>query len=352
MKASNTMKKCVSILIMISLLFMMDKVVYATSLEPNNPISVSNLSIKSSTDPLNEVTILVPTQSYKLHFTVSDSDNLDNVYFEVLLHQGEYNPETILGVNQNGSEFGLYWNTGLQSEPQVVYDENTSNLNSTWVLVSSNVSQFENGLNTYEFEIEFKVSKVALASNNWGLTVRVMDDYRDEAIGALAPTNDIESISGLGVAWYGEIQLSSETMSWGNISYETTYSSLSSLANCSVNVISNGTYDLSSKSSESWVGNTKLDQLTNDLQATLVSDSRLESNTDQTFSLRLNDENSYNLSSAIQLSSSYSMFALDGSKTTEGGSSVQLYVYIQLSQKFRNGLYWGSISIGISNSLD
>jgi hypothetical protein len=347
MKLSNAMKKLISLAITISLLLLMNQVVYATSSGSNNPISLSNLNIKSSTDELNEVTNLVPTQTYKLHFTVSDEDNLDTMYLEVVFYQGVYSPENLNGTNQEGTEFAFYWATDLQSEPKIIYDSNTNNLNSTWSLVSSNVSQFENGLKSYEFVIEFTVSKVAVAANDWGLSILVSDDYR--GIATPNPTRARAFLEYFSVDWYGEIQLESETLGWGNIAYDTTYASVDSLVNSNIKIISNGSYDLSAKSSGTWVGNSKLDQLSQDLQASLVSDSSLESNADQTFSLRLNDEDSYDLISANQLSSDYFMFTLDGSKTTEAGSMIQLYIYIQLSQNFKQGLYWGSISIGISN---
>jgi hypothetical protein len=36
---------------------------------------------------------LTPAQDYELHYTVTDDDNLDNMLFEVIFVQGEYNPE-------------------------------------------------------------------------------------------------------------------------------------------------------------------------------------------------------------------------------------------------------------------
>ena len=89
---------------------------------------------------------------------------------------------------------------------------------------SSNVSQFENGLNTFEFVIEFTVIKVAQTADDWGFTIIVMDDYREEVFVPL-PTTDSASLNGLSVAWYGEIQLSTENLSWGNIDHDTCYKS-------------------------------------------------------------------------------------------------------------------------------
>ncbi len=344
MKISVKLRKMMMIGLTIIFFNEMSTVTYASMFRN---IEVTNLSL-TEVDGSSAVSLLIPTQNYELSFTVTDDDNLDNMLFEVIFVQGEYNPETITGTNQDGSQFCFYWNTGFQDEPTIVYDEFTSNLNSTWSLNSSNVSQFENGLTTYEFVIEFTVSKVAQAAADWGITINVMDDYRDEVFAPL-PTLDSASLNNLSIAWYGEIQLSSENLSWGSIAHDTSYSSLSSLATSSVKIISNGSYDLSAKSSESWLGSSVSDHQTQDLQAALVSDSSLDINSNQTFSLRLNDENSYGLSSAIQLSSEFALFSLDGLKSNEAGTSVQLYVYIQLSQKFQNGLYWGSVTLGISN---
>lgn len=347
MNSKITIKKLIGLAIIL-LSFMTVQVVYVSGTGVDPSISLSNLSLRSSSDPLNEATIMIPTQNYQLHFTVTDSDFLNYMYFEVILCQGEYNPENVNVTNQDGSVFGFIWSTGLLGEPEVIYDEGTSNLNSTWSLVSSNVSEFENGLASYEFVVEFKVSKVALATNDWSVNIRVMDDYRDETFPSEV-TEATAGLHGLEMKWYGEIQLSSETLTWGSIAYTTTYADLASLSSTSYKIISNGTYDLSAKASAKWAGNSNFTTSTQDLEASLVSDAHLESNSNQTFSLRLNDELSYDLSGAIQLSSDFAYFALDGLKTSEAGSTGQLNVYIQLSEKFRNGLYWGTITLGISN---
>jgi hypothetical protein len=66
--------------------------------------------------------------------------------------------ENIAGASQDGSQFCFKWNTGFQSKPMVVYKNFVRNLDSSWTL---NSSQLGNGLNTFEFVIEFTVLKVA-----------------------------------------------------------------------------------------------------------------------------------------------------------------------------------------------
>jgi hypothetical protein len=347
MKISSGLRKMLRIGLTFILFNERTYVTYATTSDPpiDRNIDVANLSLNEVNTPSINRSSLIPTQDYELHFTVKD-DNLDNMLFEVVFVQGEYNPETITGTNKDGSQFGFKWDTRFQDEPMIVYEDFTNSSDSSWSLISSNVLDFKSGLKSFEFVIEFTVSKVAQAADDWGITINVMDDYRDKNS---SPTMDSDSLNNISVAWYGEIQLSSENLSWGSIAHDTSYSSLSSLATSSIKIISNGSYDLSAKSSESWLGSSVSDHQTQDLQATLVSDSSLDINSNQTFSLRLNDENSYGLSSAIQLSSEFAWFSLDGLKTNEAGSDVQLYVYVQLSQKFQNGLYWGSVTLGISN---
>jgi hypothetical protein len=72
------------------------------------------------------------------------------------------------------------------------------------------------------------------------------------------------------------------------------------------------------------------DHQTQDKQAALVNESSLDINSNQTFSLRLNDENSYNLSCTAQMTCEFALLSLDGIKTNEVGTSVQLYIYIQI----------------------
>ncbi len=329
----------------------------------NNPIVLSNLAL-TQMDPETQthqaVSVLIPTQTYRISFTVTDLDGFDLLLIEVGLMLDEAFDdqlgdgvddtfESARGINAQGDQLTFVYNRS-KMEPSLVTDEEYLGT-SSWELISSNVASLNPEEFKFDFTFDFKVSKAA-SVGAWALNVRICDDYRDQPIN---PTLDAKRIDGISMAWYGEIaSLSATDLDWGNITHPTDEYSDDLKQSVILNTIANGPYQRLIKADALWDGvKTETTAIAfNDasLDATLVDDPSTKAS--QSFAIRVNEsdlEGQGPSGNFIQLSADRKTLFTSDIKTDEQGNTQTVFAYLKLSSAFQNGSYSGQIHIGVSN---
>lgn len=332
----------------------------------NNPISVSNLSLKAyDADSSSNVSVssLTPTATYRIAFDVSDYDGLNDVLIEVsLMHDPDGfvdsdengiddSFESAAGINPDGDQFDFYWYPSLGQDPSLLNDGNAL---TSWTLVSHNLNTVDLNTVSAHFTFDVIVSKAAIADSQWTLNVRVMDDYTGTAP---SPTMSVARLDQLSIQWYGEITTSSDTLAWGTLDHGTSYASQAAKTQVTTTVWANGPFQQKVSADAIWSGarqsDTALGLEGERVSASLVDDPSTQP--DQSFAIRANlDDSDLKGFTAgfVQLSSAMQAFKLSDVKTTEAGITSSLSFYLSLSERFQNGAYSGSIYVGIANPTE
>lgn len=328
----------------------------------NNPIELSALALtqyNAETSRYDSVTTLVPTQTYRISFTVSDLDSLDWVLIEVGLMLDpsfedvdgnglDDNFESAGGINTNGDQFDFTFNPSM-SEPSLFVEPET-NVVSSWSLISSNVSTLESGAITHDFTFDFSVSKAA-GVGSWALNVRVSDDYNENPNISTA----FQRLEGILMAWYGELAFASPAeLNWGEINDRSPDYSDALKRSISVTTTANGAYKRLVKADALWEGiktqDTAIAFDESTLDASLVTDTANKPS--QSFAIRINEsdlESQGATAGFLQLTGTDQILFQSSEKTTELGNTQSVHAYIQLSSQFQNGSYTGTIHFGLSN---
>lgn len=333
----------------------------------NNPIGLSGLTLKGLnplTDQWEAVTTLTPTQTVRIEFTAEDFDGLDQVLIEVALVHDEDGLvasdgsdivttfENLANIDDSANEFDFYWNPSMVEGPQLALAEGFTT--TSWALIGDNLSELQKGAQSFTFSFDFKVSKAAMADGNWMLNVLVMDDYSD--VPSIPPTLAADRLENLTVQWYGEVtNPGSSTLDFGSLKAGMTYDDPSAKAQISLDFVANGAYEQRVKTDSFWKGTQISDTAVgvdlDTFKATLVQDT---DQTDQSFAIRINAVDSPALgytSGYIQLSHEASVLSKSITKTGESGFHQDLTMYLQLSDRFQNGSYNGTLYFGIENVL-
>lgn len=331
----------------------------------NNPITLSDLALtqwNAETSHYDSVTTLVPTQTYRISFTVSDLDSLDWVLIEAALMKDESLVDTdengiddtfesASGINTNGDQFDFTFNPSM-TEP-ALYLEPETNVVSSWTLIGSNVATLEPGSITYDFTFDFTVSKAA-GVGSWALNVRVSDDYNENP----RLSTDVLRLQGINMAWYGELAFTAQTdLCWGEIKDRSDQYTDALKRSLTLTSTSNGAYKRLVKADVLWEGiktqDTAIAFDESTLDASLVSDTA--SQPSQSFAIRINEsdlESQGATAGYLQLTGTDQILFQSSEKTTELGNTQAVHAYIQLSSQFQNGSYTGMIHFGLSNLTD
>jgi hypothetical protein len=319
-------------------------------------IDVTDLTLKSGE---SSVTTLSPTATYKVGFTVSNTDGLQNMKFRVVLYndlEGTFNPATVEGTTIDGDVLVFDYNAGATTPSVLIdYAEVALDSNTTWHLWDNNTSGFSNAEDptSYTFSIDVIISRIAQATSTWKLIVYV------ESGDTTPSTDNISFGSSIEVSWYGAISIEEtevegiDTMTWGEVAYNTSYNTAGAEEDVLVKYFSNGVFDTYASAYSAW---SFIEQ--GSVHGTVYLDSFGEET--GKFAIRINripfniatSSGGYTTGSGfLQLSSSLVELDSDQPRTDEAGDLVTYYLYLKIGSGFQNGLYSGSIGFGISNPI-
>lgn len=244
-----------------------------TSSNYNNRASVDDFDLLHDGSSIGAGNSIDPNTFITAQVTVIDPDSIDDL---------------------NSIKFFFYYDTTTASTPGALTlnesdetDDTGSQFVAEWTRASESISVVENqdsftweinsftapavtadyDADTFTFEIEFRVSKVAnfTSSDEWYFGT-VIDDGRVSLDAGSDDTNVVDkglvvdtgsstsvSPSGFDINFYGEIVLSQDNVSWSGVRAGDTFSSTSSSAVLSgTQYIANNTYETNIKSSEIW----------------------------------------------------------------------------------------------------
>jgi hypothetical protein len=347
-----------------------------TSSGYNNQTVIHEGSIKiydvNNLDPTGTGTLttsLTPNTEYYLTFTVSDLDMFEDVSLDMYLAYVEgYNLESTdqdiidaSGLITDSVPEGLHitWSStyvdGVYSSELFGLEFNGA-VTTTWELdpsvtvgetpvTLSSVSTAQS-VNTRDFKVYFKTSKVAPFSNTgeWGVVVKTTDSI----LSVETPQVQYEVEANYSMQFYGEVNLDlTSDINWENVYPGLKYSDAEAKETVSnLRYLSNSDYDTIVKSSEIWA------QITGSIveDATLTDDA-LDNNT---FSIVAAAQSTWtsDLSSNGQIGFLQTKAIGDYHiRTSEEYDVVTLYLYLKTSPQFQNGYYLGSITFGITNHL-
>lgn len=313
-------------------------------------IDVTDLTLKSGE---SSETTLSPTATYKVGFTVSNTDGLQNMKFRVVLYNdpnGTFNPATVEGTTIDGDVLAFDYDASA-STLLIDYAGGALSTNTTWSLPGNNTSEFTNTNVTtnYTFSIDVAISRIAQATSTWKLIVYV------ESGDTTPSTDNISFGSSIEVSWYGAISIEEtevedkDTMTWGEVAYNTSYSDAGAEEDVLVKYFSNGVFDTYAAASSDWLnsngGMVSLDLFGLDTGKFAIRINRTQFNPATTTGGYAVD------SGFLQLSSSLVELDSDQPRTDEAGDLVTYYLYLKIGSGFQNGLYSGSIGFGISNGI-
>lgn len=301
------------------------------------------------------ITSLTPNETYSVGFTVSNTDGLQDMKFRVVLYddsESAINPLTVEGTSINGDVLVFDFDASVGVNPQIDYAEGALG-NVSWYLRNHNLSEFVNDNNptTYTFSIDVEISRIAKATSDWKLIVYV------ESGDTTPSTDNISFGSSIAVNWYGAVSIEEteinyiDTMNWGEVAYNTTYSDAGAEEDVKVKYISNGHFDTYASASDSW---SFIEQGLN--HGTVYLDAFGED--DGKFAIRAN-RNPFNIATTsggyttgsgyLQLSGNWGTLDSNQTETSEVGVEITYYLYLKIGSGFENGLYSGYLKFGIMN---
>jgi hypothetical protein len=244
----------------------------------------------TSGDPLDPPS-MSPQVEYNIKVPMTDDDTLDDlVDIVVTLYydaDGTYSESEVPTAGNNQRSAILTWTNGGSPAWTIETGSNTS-----WTIETASCVEPTLSNTTGTFEFHFKPGKVATRTTGdakWHIYVIATDSVSN---------TDTGTKTGLTMNWYGEIDVNTATVSWGEVSpgLEFADSSPSRQSDISVTYISNGAYNQQVKSSATWTdggSNT----------ATLNTDGTPGANE---FSLKADNDNT--LDGSILVTGSYATF--------------------------------------------
>ena len=245
-----------------------------TSPNYNNPASVIDLELfNEAGEGVIPGTPLTPQEAYTVKIKVSDPDtigDLNSFAFKFFHFSGT--PETsedlsgIFNATHGTEPFGdalvMEWNVTSQT-----MDVISTGAMTTWEIIDSTVPIENLGATEFTFEVTFKISKVAHASDsdqlNWyfGTTLNdgrlsldsgsAPDDIIDYGLNTETGSSDLIKPSSWSMNWYGEVTVSPDaSIAWDDVLAGHDFQTGQTLSG--INFISNGDYHTHIKSSPTW----------------------------------------------------------------------------------------------------
>jgi hypothetical protein len=201
---------------------------------------------------------------------------------------------------------------------------------STWSMHAGVAPTLTNNTGTFEFHfVPGKVATENAGSNDeWDIYAKATDE---------AAATDEESLTGLDMNWYGEINTVSASVDFGSVSLNTEVRS----ASLHATYISNGDYSEQAKTDSQWLNGS----YNVDLETTIPA----EDPGDGEFTLWVNDES--NSGRETQLTGSYKDIDNTDTITSEDGNlQNSIYLWLKLGPSgIASGTYTGNINFAISN---
>lgn len=352
---------------------------------------------------------LTPNQTYTIELDVEDLDGIRDIKsLTFVFYYIADQPETLSGLDtyfdglsttsENGTEVLMRWeNQGASASGSTEASPDDPDLgftivsdggiasDLTWEIVSSTVpslSSSEITGDTFNFEVEFRISKVAKEAiqSQWRFGV-IVEDGRTITDFDTAQVNDgITKISTLqsdfspvatdviisesdryNMAFYGEVSPPENAeLIWPNVlSPGTLFEDEENVSLSGIQFISNSDYLITAKSESFWVatgaavttgGIIEITKGSKDLTGAALTAEIFDATTEQKFRLGIDDDGVFSESDFVLLDDTYTFITLEEETATiEGGTLKTYYFYLELSNLFYNADYIGDIIIGISN---
>jgi len=246
--------------------------------------------------------------------------------------------------------------------------------NSTWELITTQFTEVDS--TTFKFEIDFKISKVAINNDGWMIGALIKDGANSDL--------DEESFVTRGnyaMMFYGETIIPENTqVIWEDINANSNFDASSNHQaylvdgsnpnqRVAVTYISNGYYSQRVKSSSEWTATIPELPTLNHNKAFLTTKSAVSEFSEQEFGIDIGfdyDANDYNSATThMRLGTDFVTFRgheLDTttlnktiwrSRTEEVGQDIDQMIFrVAIAERFQRATYEGTITVGIANELD
>jgi hypothetical protein len=352
----------------------------------NNPAVINAFELRdtnvSPSTLTPNTTVVNPTEEYVMVLDLVEIDgladietisfkffNLDRPLSQI---RDSFDSYTSTGILEKDSSFPGFM---LSNDAFVVTwdrEDNSFTLegggSTTWALVQTTMTAVSS--TNFVFEIQFRVSKVALNNNAWYIGALVSNGLVNQR-----PEDDFFFEGFYGMNWYGEIEVVSGTgVQWDEVDAGTDFygpNTTASMINvstgdlASVKYITNGYYQQRIFSSAQWVATeASLPLVGEDNFATLTTNSAQSAFTPQTFgigvALDYDDINVNTRLDSVPITLRGHLLDLDSynpilwrSRTLESGRTFSNLIFrVALANSFQNATYQGTINLGISNETD
>ena len=339
----------------------------------NNPVEIQELAFEdSSGSAVTDSTSLTPQTTYTVALTIKDADTISDLYsLDVYFYRND-GSRSIPGMqtSSDGEELVASWGRDAEGNSDSVFsittDSSTTTSDLSWGLANHvTPSSADESSDTFTFQFDMTVSKVAFENGDWQFGI-VVEDGREvlaegesdttveETLAATTnPTGDTAYIYGMN--WYGEIQVDSEAeFSWNGLTPGQPFideddNSFSKLSH-DIFYISNGDYERSVMADNTWNLPDGVTIPGDIQQANLVNKDSLGA---QEFMLKVQSPAVLGIDDASTLPTlpadeTYELVETN-SKTEEGGTSESYALYIKLSDSFQNADYSGQVTFKIAN---
>ena len=353
----------------------------------NNDVIVNTFELQnlSGTALVTDSAVIDPYESYRMHLELQDIDGLSDVTSITFKLFNLDRP-----ASQMRDAFDSYTTTGIReidgaNYPNFIRSDDafivtwdgatdtfsmTGGSGSTWQLSEGAIQTGSN--NTFTFEVDFRVAKVALNNNAWYIGALIEDGFNNDLTEETFVTN-----GNYGVNWFGELQVSQDAIiRWADVDAGTDFYGVGTTTTMitansdpvtteSVTFKSNGFYQQRMSSSTTWsaVGDIPLNEI-NGNEAKLTTKSAQSTFSPQEFGLgvALNyDDVSVNTRldtqpitiRGHQLDTENYNAQIWRARTREAGDEFSNIVFrVALADVFQNATYEGTLTIGISNETD
>jgi len=278
------------------------------------------------------VTSMTPQVEYYVKVTVSDANTLDDlstvkvwIYWD---EDGTFNSANKVDPGNTQTGVVLTW-----TNPNTWAIDPASS--STWSIVSGNCSHPTLSLASGDFEFNFKPGKVAQESpgdNEWHIYA-VADD---------GTTTDNNYQEGREMNWYGEINVVTATVDWGNVDAGLAFGEGGSSEEAGIDVvyIANGAYDEQISATTTWTSAGAGPDATLDTDGTPSAAN--------SFSLKADDTDT--MGSDVNVSGSYQTIDDAGTITGESGNDEDANsIWLSLHATFVIDTYSGTIYYQIAD---
>lgn len=360
---------------------------------------------------------LTPNQTYTVSLEVQDIDGLSDLKtVDLVMYYLEPQPtslsalettfDTITTTALDGTAVIMRWQntatsaavnsasgiTGGASDdlPDAsfhIVSESSVGSDITWEILNTTVPALSGSAipgNTFTFEIEFKVSKVArqAAQSQWRFGARIEDARTIESFVAAEQINDgstsvatlessnspvatgtsIQVSDRYNMAFYGEVNVpSSAALTWTDLSPGVLFTDEEVVSLSGINFIANNTHNMTAKSESFWTATgsavnsngviSQTDGNQNYTGASLTAE-LMGSTTEQKFRLGVDTSSTYNPDTILLLDDTFTAQTIEfAGPTDERGNAKTYYFFIELANLFYDADYIGDIIIGISNRI-